>query len=86
MKQTFSRVATDYSWLTAGGPILRSHKWAGEVFDVLRFAGTGAASGLPAAEVARRCEPERIIPGRADATETRHVGFGPREVIVGTLP
>ena len=34
-------IASDKSWQTAVGPLLKSHYWAGEVFDARRVAGTG---------------------------------------------
>ena len=65
---------TSASWTTAIGPILKSHYYAGEVYDARRAPGwkSGADDGLPwvaATEVpapvpvleAQRCEPERVI-------------------------
>jgi alpha-L-rhamnosidase len=62
-------VASDKSWQTAVGPLMKSHYWAGEVFDARRVAGKGDAKWIAASEVAapvpalvaQRCEPERII-------------------------
>ena len=88
---------SDKSWQTAGGPILKSHYWAGEVFDARRMAGTGDATWLPATEVAppvpslvaQRCEPERIIrrvnPVALTQPRPGVWVFDLGEVIVGTL-
>ena len=67
-------VPTSAKWTTAIGPILKSHYYAGEVFDARRAPGwkSGADDGLQwaaATEVpapvpllfAQKCEPERIV-------------------------
>jgi len=89
--------ASDQSWQTAVGPILKSHYWAGEVFDARRTAGTSDATWMPATEIvppvpaliAQRCEPERIIRRVKPVALTQpRPGvwvFDLGEVIVGTL-
>jgi len=89
--------ATDQSWQTAVGPIVKSHYWAGEVFDARRRLGIGDAAWTPATEVAppvpslvaQRCEPERIIRHVTPVALTQpRPGiwvFDLGEVIVGTL-
>ena len=62
-------VASDKSWQTAVGPLLKSHYWAGEVYDARRRLPVDDAGWQPVREiaapvpalVAQRCEPERIV-------------------------
>ena len=62
-------LASDKTWQTAVGPLMKSHYWAGEVYDARREAGAGAASWGESTEVAppvpalvaQRCEPERVV-------------------------
>ncbi len=65
---------TSSKWTTAIGPILKSHYYAGEVYDARRapgwrsgkddsldwIAATGVKDPVPVLE-AQRCEPERVI-------------------------
>ncbi|MFZ5831197.1 MAG: family 78 glycoside hydrolase catalytic domain [Planctomycetota bacterium] len=67
--------ASDKSWQTTAGPLLKTHYWAGEAFDARRAAEWprrsmgGTSEWISATEivapvpalVAQRCEPERII-------------------------
>jgi alpha-L-rhamnosidase len=90
-------VASDKSWQTAVGPILKSHYWAGEVFDARRVTGNGDVDWIPATEVAspvpalvaQRCEPERIIrrvkPVAVTQPQPGVWVFDLGEIIVGTL-
>lgn len=90
-------IATDKSWQTALGPILKSHYWAGEVFDARLTAGSGNAQWMPASEVpapvpalvAQRCEPERIIRRVKPVAVTQPKPgvwvFDMGEIIVGTF-
>lgn len=90
-------VASDKSWQTAVGPILKSHYWAGEVFDARRIVGSGDAQWISASEVAapvptlvaQRCEPERIIRRVKPVAMTQPKPgvwvFDLGEIIVGTL-
>lgn len=90
-------VASDKSWQTAVGPILKNHYWAGEVFDARRTAGIGDAAWMAASEVAapvpalvaQRCEPERIIRRVKPVALTQPKPgvwvFDLGEIIVGTL-
>jgi alpha-L-rhamnosidase len=90
-------VASDKSWQTAVGPLLKSHYWAGEVFDARRLPGEGDAKWIPSSEVAapvpalvaQRCEPERIIRRVKPVAVTQPKPgvwvFDLGEIIVGTL-
>ncbi len=90
-------VATDKSWRTAIGPLLKTHYWAGEVYDARRTAGHGDATWSAVTEVAapvptlvaQRCEPERIIRRLTPVALTQpRPGiwvFDLGEIIVGTF-
>lgn len=90
-------VASDKSWKTAVGPLVKTHYWAGEAYDARRISGVGEAAWVPASEVAspvpalvaQSCEPERIIrrvkPVALTEPKPGIWVFDLGEIIVGTI-